>query len=160
MRTQEEFEQVFQSAVDIVGQPSSRSDRRHNYKQLFFEIIDNTNAMLKERFADCESFGFLDLVNPNSFSSWNSVPEDKLLLLKSKYGSLFNLSALSSQLLFLYKDSDFKKESSTMGVLKSIYDINIQRSTYSRCGEAFEMKCCNISVKCICRAILFLPEKS
>ena len=56
------FDELFRVMADMVGQPSSRSNKEPNYKQLYFEIVDTTITMLNERFADCESFAFLDLV--------------------------------------------------------------------------------------------------
>ena len=98
----------------MVGLPTSRSARKPNYKQLYFEIIDSTLAMINDRFADCQSFEFLDLVNPVFFKNWKeSVPNSSLLCLKDKYEPLFDISSLESQLLFIYKDTDFHKESPT-----------------------------------------------
>ena len=128
MRTDEAFHNTFESAVAIVGQPSSRSDRKHNYKQLYFQVIDNTVAMLNDRFADCKHFAFLDLVNPNFFARWKAeFPADKLQLLKSKYGPLFNIQLLQSQLLFIYRDNDFYKKSS-VEVLNYLYEFGLQES--------------------------------
>ena len=108
-RTHEAFDENFESAVAIVGQPSSRSDRKHNYKQLYFQVIDTTVAMLNDRLADCKDFGFLD---SNFFAMWkNNVPADRVQFLNSKYGPLFNMQLLVNQLLFMYKDTDFCKKS-------------------------------------------------
>eukprot|EP00795_Rhopilema_esculentum_P008629 gene8629-14641_t len=127
-RTDVAFDGVYELTVNLVGLPTSRSDRRPNYKQLFFEIIDSTLAMLNDRFADCQSFEFLDLVNPVFFKNWKeSVPNSKLLCLKAKYGPLFDMSSLESQLLFIYKDSDFHKESPTE-LLHYIYFYNLHPS--------------------------------
>ncbi|CAB3981985.1 zinc finger MYM-type 1-like [Paramuricea clavata] len=37
LRTDEDFDKFYQEAVDKVGQPVSRVDKKHNYKQLYFE---------------------------------------------------------------------------------------------------------------------------
>ena len=90
LRSDAAFDELFRVTVDMVGQPSSRSDKKPNYKQLYFEILDTTITMLNDRFADCESFAFLDLVNPYFFGGWkDNVPKNKLQLLKEKYVSLF-----------------------------------------------------------------------
>ena len=83
--------------------------------------------MLCERFNDAESFLFLDLVNPKVFIQWKeSVPNDKIQQLKDKYGPLFDIPKLVSQLLFVYQDHDFVKEN-PMELLEYIYHINIQQ---------------------------------
>ena len=114
LRNDEEYNCLYSSTVEEIGQPSSRSDLKYNFKQLFFEIIDNTKVMMEERFADCKKFSFLDLVNPKLFPQWKGkVRTDMLVSLKNTYGPLFDLQVLESQLLFLYKDKDFYKENPT-----------------------------------------------
>ena len=128
LRSDAAFDELFRVTVEKVGQPSSRSDKKPNYKQLYFEILDTTITMLSDRFADCESFAFLDLVNPYFFGGWkDKVPQNKLQLLKGKYGSLFDMPTLESQLLFMYKDTDFHKESS-MELMHYIYHYNLHPS--------------------------------
>ena len=128
MRNDDTFREFYDSVVNKIGEPSSRSERKHNYKQLYFEVLDNITNMLTERFADCQNFEFLDLVNPNLFSQWkNKVPAAKLEMLKSKYGPLFNISNLESQLIFIYKDTDFHKES-PVALLQFIYNFNLEAS--------------------------------
>ena len=128
LRTDEDFDKFYQEAVDKVGQPVSRVDKKHNYKQLYFEIIDSIVGMLSERFQDMKRFEFLDLVNPKVFSTWNGVaPPEKFNILKEMYGTLFDLPTLQSQLTFIYNDKDFHKESSNE-VLKYIFQFNLQSS--------------------------------
>jgi hypothetical protein len=67
----ETFDEFYQEAVDKVGPPVSRADTKHNYKQLYFEILDSIVGMLNERFQDMERFGFLYLVNPKVFATWD-----------------------------------------------------------------------------------------
>ena len=50
-----------------MSQPKARSGMRHNYRRLFFEVIDNASGMLQEQFLDFKNFAFLDLVNPHCF---------------------------------------------------------------------------------------------
>ena len=84
--------------------------------------------MLKDRFADFNDFAFLDLGNPLLFSSWQrKVPADKLQLLQSKYGPLFDIQSLESQLLFLYEDKDFHMENPP-DILQYIYQFGLQYS--------------------------------
>ena len=110
----------------MAGQPSSRSDKKHNYKQIYFEVPDTTIAMLNDRFAESQSFEFLDLINPLLFRYWgDNVPNNKMQLLRGKYSSFFNMSALESQLLFVYKDTDFYKES-PMEFLHYIHHYNLE----------------------------------
>ena len=71
----EDFDIFYQEAVDKVGQPVSRADRKHDYRQLYFEIIDSIVGMLNEGFQNMKQFEFLDLVNPKVFSTWNGVIE-------------------------------------------------------------------------------------
>ena len=121
LRSNQGFENIFSFALEIVGQPTSRSDKKVNYKQLYFQIIDNLVQMLEDRFEDCENFSFLDLVNPNFFFQWkDNFPKEKFQLFQSRYGSLFNISLLESQLLFVFRDKDFQKNSS-MELLEYIY---------------------------------------
>ena len=99
---------------------------RHNYRRLFFEVIDNVSVMLQERFHDLRDFAFLDLVNPHCFINWkNSVPAEKLELLERRYGPLFKLSLLKQQLLFIYRDSDLHKATS-QEPLDYINNLNLQ----------------------------------
>ena len=42
----------------------TRYDQRHNYKQMFSEILDSIVGILTKRFHDRAPFRFLDLVNP------------------------------------------------------------------------------------------------
>jgi len=65
--TDSAYHQFFQSTVSFVGEPSSNADKRHNYKSLYFQVVDNIMSMLSERFVDCKNFAFLDLVNPCIF---------------------------------------------------------------------------------------------
>ena len=82
--------------------------------------------MLNERFSDAESFSFFDLVNPKLFIQWKEgVPNDKMQQLIDKYGPLFDITKLKSQLLFIYQDQDFVKENSTE-LLEYIYHLNMQ----------------------------------
>ena len=67
LRTDSAYHQFFQSTVSSVGEPSTNADERHNYKSLYFQVVDNIMSMLSERFADCRNFAFLDLVNPCMF---------------------------------------------------------------------------------------------
>ena len=46
--TDEGSSNFYQEAVDKVGEPLSRIDRKHNYKQLYFEIIDSIVGMLRD----------------------------------------------------------------------------------------------------------------
>ena len=55
------------------------------------------------------------------------VPSGKINLLKERYGPLFDIPMLESQLKFIYMDSDFYKETS-MEVLQYIFEVNIQSS--------------------------------
>ena len=128
LRTDGDFSNFFREAVGKVGEPSSRADKKHNYKQLYFEIIDSIVGMLNERFYDMKQFEFLDLVNPKVFATCNGVvPPEKVSLLKEMYGALFDIPVLESQLFFIYNDNDFHKESSNE-VLKYIFNFNLQSS--------------------------------
>ena len=99
LRTDECFSNSYQETVDTVGEPLSRIDRTHNYKQVYFEIIDSIVGVLTERFQDMKQFEFLDLVNPK----------------------------VESQLSFIYNDKDFHKESSNQ-ILKYMFKFNLQSS--------------------------------
>ena len=44
----------------------------HNYRSLYFQVIDSIKCILSERFPDCESFAFLDLVKPCTFRKWRN----------------------------------------------------------------------------------------
>ena len=50
---------------------------------------------------------------------------DMLLCLKSKYSALFDIQSLENQLLFLYNDPDFHKES-PFEMLQYIYQCNLE----------------------------------
>ena len=127
LRNDAAFDTCYAAAESRAGAPATRSERSINYKQLYNEVIDCIVGMVNERFSDVESFSFLDLVNPKIFSKWqDKVPADKLQLLIEKYGPLFNIPMLESQLMFVYKDNDFLKET-PMELLQYIYDLNLQQ---------------------------------
>ena len=127
IRNDTEFNQSYKSAVDKIGPP--KADQKINYKQLYFQVIDTIVGMLNERFQDVQSFAFLDLVNPKLFRNYGgTVPSDKINLLKERYGPLFDIPILESQLKFIYMDSDYYKETS-MEVLQYIFESNIQSSS-------------------------------
>ena len=67
LRSDDAFDDLLSSTIDMAGQPSSRSDKKHNYKQIYFELLDTIIAMLNDRFADSQSFEFLDSFNPFLF---------------------------------------------------------------------------------------------
>ena len=128
IRNDAEFDESYRSAVDKVGPPVTRADQKINYKQLYFQVIDTIVGMLNERFQDLQSFAFLDLVNPKLFRSFEGkVPSNRIDLLKERYGPLFDISMLESQLKFIYMDTDFHKETS-MAILQYIFQLNIQSS--------------------------------
>ena len=78
------------------------------------------------RFQDRKSFEFVDLINPKRFRTWEGkVPSNKIDLLEQRYGPLFDMPMLQSQLIFLYRDEDFHKENS-MELLKYIFQFNLQ----------------------------------
>ena len=108
-----EFDESYQSAVDKVGPPVTRADQKINYKQLYFQVIDTIVGMLNEIFQDLQSLAFPDLVYPKLFRSFEGkVPSNKIDLLKERYGPLFDIPLLESQLKFIYMDTDFHKETS------------------------------------------------
>ena len=112
--------------TQAVGVASRRAGQNINHKQLYFEVIDTIVAIMNNRFEDVESFSFLDLVNPKIFTKWqNGIPSEMLQQLREKYGSLFDMSSLENQLMFIYKDQDFLKEN-PMELLKYIFEMNIQ----------------------------------
>ena len=79
MCNDETFTETYQSTVDLAGHPSSRSDRKHSYKDIYLQLLNCMLFMLSDRFSVDENFEILDLVNPNVFSMWkNKVPSTKL----------------------------------------------------------------------------------
>ena len=99
---------------------------RHNYRRLFFEVIDNVSGVLQEQFLDVKDFAFLDLVNPYCFINLkNGIHTEKLELLEKIFGPLFKLSLLEQQHLFIHRDSDFHKASS-QELLDYINNLNLQ----------------------------------
>ena len=93
----------FSATVSIVGQPSSRSERKQTYKRLYFEIIDTIITMLNDRFADCATFEFLHLVNPRFLSHCqNNVEHNKLQLLNDKYGPQLKANYFSFTVILIF----------------------------------------------------------
>ena len=106
MPNDDTFREFCDSVVNKIGEPSSRSKRKHNYKKLYFKVLYKITFIITERFADCQSL-FLDLVNLNFFSQLkNKVPATKSEMMKSKYGPLFDVKSLESQLIFICKDKE------------------------------------------------------
>ena len=126
LRNEAAFNDCYSAAETKAGASTRRSERRTNYKQLYYEVIDSIVAMCNERFSDAESFSFLDLVNPKFFNQWeNAVLQEKILQLREKYGPLFDIPKLQSQLQFVYQDKDFQKETPAE-LLRYIFSINMQ----------------------------------
>ena len=78
----------YQDAANLVGPPVSRSDKKHNYRQLYYQVIDTIKGMLIEPFQDQKSFEFVDLIiNPKLFRTWEGkVHSNKIDLLEQGYG--------------------------------------------------------------------------
>ena len=55
------------------------------------------------------------------------MPSDMLQALNSKYGPLFNSQSLENQLLFIYNDPDFRKDS-PLEILHYIYKYGLETS--------------------------------
>ena len=101
---------------------------RYNYKSLYFQVVGSIMSMLPEKFAECKNFAFLDLVNPFIFKQWRKeVPPDMFQPLKCKYGPLFHTQSLENQLLFIYNDTDFHKDS-PLEILQYIYKCGLETS--------------------------------
>ena len=45
LHTDSAYDDLFQSTVSLSGTPLSNADRRHNYKSLYFQVIDNIKCM-------------------------------------------------------------------------------------------------------------------
>ena len=146
MRNDDTFREFYDSVVNRIGESSSRSKRKHNYKQLYFEVFYNITNMLTGRFADCQSFKFLEKVNPIFFDRKIKFLQP-IEMLKSKYGPLFKTTYLESLLAFIYKDTDFHKEQSSGTV--AVYLQFQFRSKYSRSSKIIKIKCVNCTIKCL-----------
>ena len=82
--------------------------------------------MLSERFTDSKDFAFLHLMNPFIFKHWRKgVPPDMFHPLKCKCGPLFHTQSLENQLLFIYNDADFHKDS-PLEILQYIYKCGLE----------------------------------
>ncbi|CAB4018384.1 zinc finger MYM-type 1-like [Paramuricea clavata] len=137
--TDAKYSEFYDKAVEKVGPPVTKYDLKHNYKQIFFEILDSIVGMLTERFHDMEHFRFLDLVNPRVFKTWNGeVPSEKLDLLKEMYGDLFDIPILVSQLCFIYRDKDFHKDSCGE-LLKYIFQFHDLQSSIPEVVKLLKM---------------------
>ena len=62
MRNDGKYDTCYQDAANLVGPPVSRSDKKHNYTQLYYQVIDTIKGMLIERFQDRKRFEFVDLI--------------------------------------------------------------------------------------------------
>ena len=99
---------------------------KHNYQDIYLQLLNCIIFMLSDRLLDIENLEFLDFANPNFFSMWkNKVPSTTLNTLMTSYGPLFTFPDLESQLLFIYKDKEFHKDS-TSELLEYIYKCNLQ----------------------------------
>ena len=56
MCNDETFTEIYQSTVDLVEHPSSRSDRKHNYNDIYLQLLNCMVFMLSDRFSDIENF--------------------------------------------------------------------------------------------------------
>ena len=125
LRSNQGFENIFSFALEIVGQPTSRSDKKVNYKQLYFQIIDNLVQMLEDRFEDCENFSFLDLVNPNFFSQWkDNFPKRNSNFCKADMVA-FLIFLCWKPSCFLSSGTKISKKHSSMELLEYMYDFEL-----------------------------------
>ena len=94
LRTDAKYSEFYDKAVEKVGPPVTRYEQRHNYKQIYFEILDSIVGMLTERFQDMERFRFLDLVNPRVFKNWKEVPSERATLKLPVHTAALNFDSL------------------------------------------------------------------
>ena len=107
----DKFSELYQEAVNILGPPVSKLEKRHNHKQIYFEVIDSIVGTMNERFKDIIQYAFLDLVNPKIFAFWGGViPFENINVLKEMYGPLYDIPMLKSQLSSIFRVQDFHKD--------------------------------------------------
>ena len=70
MRNDGKYDTCYQHPCNLVGPPVSRSGKKHNYRKVYYQVIDTIRGMLIERFQDRTSFEFLDLINGKHFRTW------------------------------------------------------------------------------------------
>ena len=48
LRSNMSYNEFFPTVGQVASEPKAKSGMRHNYRRLFFEIIDNVSGMLQE----------------------------------------------------------------------------------------------------------------
>lgn len=84
------------------------------YVRLYNEIIDTVVGQMEVRFQDLSDLQFLELLDSKKFQCFKTrFPDNLLLTLKSSYGSFFNFGNLRSELISVYRLSDFSNKTVT-----------------------------------------------
>lgn len=92
------------------------NERKQLYKTLFFEIIDNIENQIVNRFESFKHLDYFSLLDTNKFENFkNTFPDEILKNLCKNYGNIFNFVKLKNELFVCYSNNNFKN--------KSIYDI-------------------------------------
>ena len=72
LKSDNSFNELFASVVEINGEPKTRLDLKYNYKRPFYEVNDNI------------------VLNPHCFINWqNNIPVERLELMRMKFGPFF-----------------------------------------------------------------------
>ncbi|XP_063062575.1 uncharacterized protein LOC134455446 [Engraulis encrasicolus] len=94
------------------GKATAKASGVDRYQCLFFQVIDGTVSLLRERFADAKSLRFFPLLDHTRFADYNGrdgFPDFELKKLLDVYPSLFDQSRLRNELLALYDNAAYHK---------------------------------------------------
>ena len=84
---------------------------RVKYVRLYNEIIDTMVQQMEVRFADLKELQFIELLDSKKFPVFKvHFPDNLLTSLKSSYGSFFKLGNLRSELMSVYRQTEFSNK--------------------------------------------------
>lgn len=148
----EAFEEFWNKICEVQEPPTKRQkgtdslDRKTHYKRLYCEVFDVILLQLRDRFSNLESLHFLELLNEKNFNKFTThFPEIALQSLKDTYPSVFDFSALKSQLIVTYMSEDMHHKS--VNELLNFVKSNELEKAYSEVTK-------------LCELILTIPASS
>lgn len=113
-------------------------DPRVRYLHLHNEIIDTIVSQMEVRFNDLEELQFIELIDSKKFKSFKKkFPESLFESLKLTYKNVFHFDNLRSELVAVYRLSDFSGKTVTQ-IAKFLKDTELAEVAYA---EVFKLCC-------------------
>lgn len=117
------------------------NDPRMRHLRLYNEIIDTVLSQMETRFRDLEELKFIELIDSKKFETFKTrFPENLFTSLKSGYNNLFQFEKLRSELVAVYRLSDFSGKKVTE-IAKFLKDTELGEEAFP---EVYKL-CCLIA---------------